>query len=184
LNGKFDPENKLFQFVNRNIKKLTIEEFLEALNKEGFPIHGFHKDKNGIVKNNLCDVLMFAENIDFSKEFLKKIDVFFYFQSISHFGHHLHQIKIHKIVPGYRCSKDYPITDIIFLLLNHVKENDLIIKFDTGDMNGNTPFMIFVKQFSDTEIIKKFVSMGSNIHHINKYGENILHLLARKKNGK
>lgn len=68
----------------------------------------------------------------------------------------------------------------IFLLLEHLKKNDLVEKFDTGDINGNTPFMLFVRNFSKPEIIEKFASMGCNIHHQNKDGDNILHLLARK----
>jgi ankyrin repeat protein len=127
---------------------------------------------------------MFSKDIDFCRMLLQNVYIFYDFQSISHFGHHLHQIKIHKNVPGYRCSKDYPITDIIFLLLDHLKKNDLIKKFDTGDINGNTPFMLFVKRFSDKEIIEKFASMGCNIHHQNKYGDNILHLLVRKNRWK
>ena len=184
INGGFDPENELYQFVQNNITYLKIEEFLEALNKEGFPIHGFHEDKNGIVKCNLCDVLMFAKDNDLCKALIKNIDVFSDYEKISHFGHHLHQIKIHKTVPGFRYSMDYPITEKIFLLLDHVKKNNLIQKFDTGDINGNTPFMLFVKRFSEQEIIEKFISIGCNIHHINKDGNNILHLLAQKNKWK
>ena len=183
INGGFDPENELYKFI-KNIKKLSIEEFLVSLKKMEFPIHGFHKDKNGLVRNNLCDVLMFSNDTDFLKELLQNINIFEDYEKISHFGHHLHQIKIHKPVPGYRHSKDYPITEKIFLLLDHVKKNNLIEKFDTGDINGNTPFMLFMHHFSEKEIIEKFISIGCNINHINKDGDNILHILARKNKWK
>lgn len=118
--------------------------------------------------------MMYAKYTDYCKKILENIDVFFDYEEISHFGHHLYQIKIKN------CGDDYPIIDRIFLLLDHVNDNNLIEKFDTGDINGNTPFMLFIKEFSDIEIIDKFASIGCNIHHINNDGDNILHLLAQK----
>lgn len=173
-NGKFDPDNKLYRFIVDNGTRLSIEDILKGLEIIGFPIHGFHQDKNGFVRSNLCDIMMYAKFTDFCKKILGNIDVFTEYEEISHFGHHLHQIKIKN------CGDYYPLIDRIFPLLDHVKKNNLIEFFDTGDNNGDTPFMLFIKEFSDIEIIDKFASIGCNIHHINNDGDNILHLLAKK----
>lgn len=41
-NEKFDPNNKLYQFVNNNITRLSIGRILKGLDIIGFLIYRFH----------------------------------------------------------------------------------------------------------------------------------------------
>ena len=53
MNGKFDPDNKLYKFLQEALTRIPIENFPRALNELGYPIHAFHQDKNGLVKQSV-----------------------------------------------------------------------------------------------------------------------------------
>lgn len=96
INGGFDPKNKLYQFVKEAFYMHLVfpfEKVVQEFNFRGYPLHAFHKDKNGIVRSNLCDVIMYADaagTTDFCKKLLENIAVFGDYEELSHFGHHLY----------------------------------------------------------------------------------------------